>query len=242
MIAGSWRSRVELWMLAKRSLMRKMQILSFTIVLLAAGTTHAQTKMALGLALGGSYNTHTGSVLEKTASGVGLVGGGQIDLSFTKSLGLLTTIYVYDNRLGKSTYALTEGGIDYSLDASVTVAYAGVEPLLKFTFPDIRFYIVAGPNIGFKVEGQSVVNATITTPGYSFSNGYASQTTKSDLADVNTRFELSLGGGYVFAIDKQSRLTTQVSVAYGLNTIQKSVDWHISSIKLIAGLEFDVFQ
>ena len=219
-----------------------MLVVSIAVMFASACIVHAQTKMAVGLALGGSFNIHTGADLQKTGTGTGFVGGGQIDLSFSKSLGLLTTFYAYDNRIGKYTNTLTQGGLDYSLDVSVTIAYAGVEPLLKFTMPDVRFYFVAGPSIGFMVQGQSEVTTTITTPGYSYSTGYSYQTTTNDLQNINTRLELTLGGGYVFKIDGQSRLTTQLSFTYGLNSIEKNVDWRINSIRLIAGLEFDVFQ
>lgn len=222
--------------------MRKMLVVSIAVMFASACIVHAQTKMAVGLALGGSFNIHTGADLQKTGTGTGFVGGGQIDLSFSKSLGLLTTFYAYDNRIGDYTHTLTQGGIDYLFDVSVTIAYAGVEPLLKFTMPDNRFYFVAGPSIGFMVQGKSQVTSTITTPGYSFPNGFSSQTATNDLTDINTRFDFNLGGGYVFRIDSQSRLTTQLSFTYGLNNIEKNVDWRINSIRLIAGLEFDVFQ
>jgi hypothetical protein len=222
--------------------MRNALVLILIAVLVGASTVHAQARTAVGFVIGGNYNIHSGAALQKTGIGVGLVAGGQLDISFTKSLALLTTIYGYDNRIGNYTQTLTQGGVDYSLDVSVTVAYAGVEPLLKITMPDIRFYIVAGPSIAFKVEGQSEVNTTITTPGYAFPSGYTSQTSSGDIADAKTRFELNFGGGYIFRIDQQSRLTTQLSFTYGLNTVQKNVDWRVNSIRLIAGLEFDVFQ
>jgi hypothetical protein len=200
----------------------------------------AQTKIAVGLALGGSYNVHTGSNLQKTGTGFGFAGGGQLDISFTKSLGLLTTIYAYDNRIGNYIHTMTQGGLDYSADVTVTIAYAAVEPLLKYTMPDKRFYLVVGPYIGYKVDGRSEIITTILTPGYSFSNGFSYVTTSSDLQDVNLRFELAFGGGYAFAIDPTSRLTAQLTAGYGLNDIEKNVNWRINSIRLIAGLEFDL--
>ncbi len=224
-----------------RDLMRKMLVLSFVLVLVGASTAHAQTKMALGLALGGGYNIHSGSNLAKPATGVGFAGGVQIDVSFTKSLALLTTVYAYDNRMGSYTHDVTIDGIDFSDDNSVTIAYAGIEPLLKFTMPDDRFYVVAGPSIGFKVEAKGEDTQTTTTPAAGFPYGYSYQTTYEP-PDINTRFELNVGGGYVFRIDGQSRLTTQLTFAYGLNNIEKNVDWRINSVRLIAGLEFDIAQ
>ena len=221
--------------------MRKMLVLSFVLVLVGASTAHAQTKMALGFALGGNYNIHTGSNLAKTATGVGFVGGVQIDVSFTKSLALLTTVYAYDNRIGSYTHDVTIDGIAFSDDNSVTIAYAGIEPLLKFAMPDDRFYVVAGPSIAFKVQARGENTQTTTTPATGFPYGYSYQATYEP-PDINTRFELNVGGGYVFRIDGQSRLTTQLTFAYGLNNIEKNVDWRINSIRLIAGLEFDILQ
>jgi hypothetical protein len=216
--------------------------LCLTSILFLSAPALAQKPMAVALTLGGSYNLHTGADLQKTGSGVGFVGGAQLDVPLSGSLDLLTGVYAYDNRIGNYTHTLTQGGIDYSLDVTVTVAYAEVEPMLKYTMPDKRFFLVAGPSVGFKVEGQSEVTTTILTSGYSFSNGYSYQTTTNELQDINTRFELHAGAGYVFTIDRQSRLTTQLTFGYGLNNVEKNVDWRINSIRLIAGLEFDIFQ
>jgi hypothetical protein len=225
----------------KKDAMRKLKILGYAVLLISTGIVQAQTKMALGLALGGSYNVHTGSGLPKTATGVGFVGGVQIDVSFTKSFALLTTVYAYDNRIGSYTRDVTIDGIDFTEENTVTIAYAGIEPLLKFSMPDDRFYLLAGPSIGFKVQAQEDDTQTTTTPATGFPNGYSYQSTYEP-ADINTRFEFNVGGGYVFRIDAQSRLTTQLTFAYGLNKIEKNVNWSINSIRLIAGLEFDVFQ
>ena len=220
--------------------MKSPLLLTLIYCALCVNSAAGQTKLALGLVLGGSFNIHTGSSLQKTATGVGFVGGGQADLSFSKSLALLTTIYGYDNRLGSYSHDLSQDGVDFTADVSTTIAYAGIEPLLKFSFPDDRFYLVAGPNIEFKITGRSDVDMTINTPGYSFPDGYPVQSTSYDVTDVNTRFELTFGGGYVFKIDPTSRLTAQLSFGYGLNQVAKNSDWRISSIRAVAVLEFDI--
>ena len=221
--------------------MLKMKMLGFAILILSASVLQAQKKMSLGLVLGGSYNIHTGSGLAKTATGVGFVGGVQMDVSFTKALGLLTTVYAYDNRIGGTTRDVMIDGIVFTDVTSVTIAYAGIEPLLKYTMPDDRFYFVAGPSIGFKVEAHGEDTQTTTTPATGFPDGYSYQSTYKP-ADVNTRFEFNVGAGYVLKIDGQTRLTTQMIFAHGLNNIEKNVDWRINSVRLIASLEFDVFQ
>ena len=221
--------------------MRKVQFLTIAVFMITTGVVQSQTRTALGLALGGSYNIHSGSGLPKTATGVGFVGGLQIDVSFSKAFALLTTVYAYDNRIGGYTRDVTIDGIDFTDEHSVTIAYAGIEPLLKYTMPDDRFYLLAGPSIGFKVEAQGDDIQTTSTPTTGFPDGYSYQSTYEP-PDINTRFEFNVGAGYMFKIDGQSRLTTQLTFAYGLNKVEKNVDWRINSFRLIAALEFDVFQ
>jgi hypothetical protein len=217
-------------------------IVAIAITLGAVSRISAQTKFAAGLVVGGSYNMHTGAALQKSGSGVGFAGGGELNIAFDKAFGIQTTAYVYDNRVGSYTHELSEGGIDYSADVAVTIAYAELEPLLKYTMPDKRFYLLAGPSVGFKVDGQSEIVTSILTPGYSFSNGFTYQTTTSELRDILMRVELIFGGGYSFAIDNQSRLNGQLTIGYGLTNIEKNVDWRINSIRLVAVLEFDIFR
>ena len=219
--------------------MSKIKILSCLALLMSTCIVQAQTRTSIGLALGGSYNVHSGSGLAKTATGVGFVGGVQLDLAFSRPFAVLTTLYVYDNRLGNYTRDVTINGIPFTEENSVTLAYAGIEPLLKFSMPDDRFYFLVGPNIGFKVEAHGETTQTTSTPATGFPYGYSYQSSYEP-SDINTRFELTAGGGYVFRIDAQSRLTTQLTLEYGLNKVEKNVDWRITSIRLIGGLEFDI--
>jgi hypothetical protein len=222
--------------------MRIRRIFEIVILLGAVSTLSAQTKFAAGLVVGGSYNMHTGSALQKSGSGVGFAGGGDFTIAFDNAFGIQTTVYAYDNRVGSYSHDLSLAGIDYSADVAVTIAYAEIEPKLKYTMPDKRFYFVMGPNIGIKVDGHSEVTTTILTSGYSFSNGLAYQTTANELTDVSTRLELIFGGGYSYAIDGQSRLVGQLTIGYGLTNIEKNVDWRINSIRLVGVLEFDIFR
>lgn len=146
-------------------------VLLVGVCLVLATTAQAQFKMAIGPAIGLNFNIHSGSDLDKTGTGVGLVVGGQADMSFSKSLGLLTTLYFYDNRSGSFSQTGSQGGVNYTVDVSASVAYFEIEPLFKFTLPDAPIYFVAGPALGFNVEGESEAKTTVTTPGYYFPGG-----------------------------------------------------------------------
>lgn len=207
-----------------------------------ASTVQAQYKLAVGLVFGANVNVHTGAALQKTATGVGFVTGGQAELSFTKSLGALATVNFYDNRIGSYTHTFTDLGVDYSADESETVVYLDIEPLLKFTLPDVPFYVVAGPSVGFSIQGKSEATTTIMTPGYSFPDGTDNLVAKTDLQNVNTRYEVKVGCGYTYVIDKKTHVNIQFIYSDGLNKVTRDLDWKIMSFGLTAAFEFDLGQ
>ncbi|MCX6135231.1 MAG: outer membrane beta-barrel protein [Ignavibacteriales bacterium] len=208
-----------------------------TLSLAGASLAPGQFQIAVGPAVGGNYNEHTGTELPGKATGVGVIIGGQANLSFTGSIGLLATIS-FDNRIGKITYSGTDGVIDYSSDASVTVAYLSIEPLFRYTLPNRPFYFVTGPSIGFPVQGKSETTTQILTPGYSFSNGYAVQTVNTGIEDMKVRFEWKIGGGYVFQIDKKTAVSMHLVYSRGFTDIVDKLDWRVNSISFLGSFQF----
>lgn len=223
--------------------MKKLSlVLLVGVCLVLATTAQAQFKMAIGPALGLNFNIHSGADLEKSGTGVGLVIGGQADMSFSKSIGLLTTLYFYDNRSGSYSSTGSQQGVNYTVDVTASVAYFEIEPLFKFTLSDAPIYFIAGPDLGFSVEGQSEAKTTITTPGYTFQGGGTSQTNKSSIKDMNARFEMKFGGGYIFPLSKGMRINSQFTFGYGLTNIAKDVNWKIMSFGLLGSIEFDIVK
>ena len=211
------------------------------ICLAGVSVSLAQFQMAVGPAVGMNYNQHSGADIPPHATGFGLILGGQADLSFTKSVGLLATIS-FDNRIGKYTSTGTTGGIDYSTDASVTIAYLSVEPLLKYTLPGRPFYVVTGPCIGFPVQGKSETFMEILTDGYSFPNGYATQQVNTQVQNMKMRYEWKIGGGYALRIDKKTALSMHVVYARGFSDVVDKLDWRVNSISFLSCFEFTLGQ
>jgi hypothetical protein len=161
-------------------------------------------------------------------------------MSFSKSIGLITSLYFYDNRSGSYSQGGSEQGVNYTSDVSASLAYFEIEPLFKLKLPTAPIYFVIGPTLGFNVEGSYETTTKITTPGYTFQGGGTSQTSKGTLKDLNTRFELRFGGGYIYPLSKGLHLNPQLLFGYGLTNVQKDVSWKIISFQLLVGVQFDV--
>lgn len=215
----------------KEVVMKKLSlILVVCLCLVFVSTVQAQFKMAIGPAMGLNFNIHSGSDVQETGTGVGFAIAGQADMSFTKSLGLLTSFYFYDNRSG--SYSQTQSSYygSYTQNVSASLAYFEIEPLFKYTLPQAPIYIVAGPSLGFNVESSYEYKAT----------GY--QTQKGTLKDMNTRFELKAGGGYIYPLSKDMRINGQLTFGYGLTNVQQDVKWKVLSFGVLASIEFDVVK
>jgi hypothetical protein len=200
-------------------------------------TAIAQVEVSVGPAVGMNYNMHTGNDVALSTRGYGLVFGGRADLAFSKTLGLLTTI-AYDNRIGKFSDSGTDGVIEFSRDASLTVAYVSIEPLFKYTIPDRPVYFVTGPCLGIPVQGKNETTMTILTPGYSFPNGYATQTQNTTIENINTRFEWKIGAGFTYTVDKKTILNFHLVYARGFTDVVKNFNWQVNSLTLLSSFEF----
>ena len=163
-------------------------------------------------------------------------------MSFSKMIGLQTTLFFYDNRSGSFSSTGNQQGINYSVDVDASVAYFEIEPLFKLTLPDAPIYFVGGPSLGFSVQGETSAKTTITSQGYTFPGGATSQTTKASIKDMNTRFEMKFGGGWIMPLSRGMRINSLLAFGYGLTNVQKDVKWKILTFGLLTGIEFDVVK
>ncbi|TSA24849.1 hypothetical protein D4R75_00555 [bacterium] len=222
----------------QRKALRKMSVVLIIGACLAfAPKAQAQIELSVGVAVGTNYSIHSGSALPKTATGLGLIIGGQAEMSFTRSLGIVTTIS-YDNRIGYYSDNGSDLGIDFTEDVLLSASYISIEPMFKYVFPNRLFYVVSGPCLGIAVQGRSETTTNIVTPGYSFPTGYATQTVKGTLENMNSRFEWKVGAGYGYQIDKTTRLNFQLTYGHGLTKVAKDLDWKVNSLTLLGSFEF----
>lgn len=200
----------------------------------------AQFKLGLEPALGLNYNIHTGSDLKETGSGIGIVFGGYAHMSFSKSIGMIAGLAFYDNRSGSYSETGSEGGINYTNDVSVSLAYFQIESLFKYSLPTSDVYVVMGPVLGFNVESESEVTTKITTPGYVFPGGSNSQKNKASIKDTQVRFELKFGAGYEIPLTETIDIVPQLTFGYGLTNVVKDVKWKILSFQALVGVKFNL--
>ena len=144
--------------------MKKILAIFVLVLFLVPGLTNAQFKMSIGPAVGFNWNFHSAG--NATGNGIGLFLGGTCDMEFSKSLGLVGNLYVFDNKYG--SYNGNGLGINY-----VTL-----EGLLKWNLNSSKFYFLSGLGFGF-CTGSSPSGITNTNvrievkagAGYNFEIG-----------------------------------------------------------------------
>jgi hypothetical protein len=202
------------------------------LVLISVQIAPAQFKMAVGGGMGLNLNLYSGSDVNG-GSGLGFAVAGQADMSFSKTIGILTSIYFYDNRSGSYTQTGNYYGTNYTVDISASVAYFEIEPLFKLKLEDTPVYFVIGPSLGFNVENSYEAKTTANNQ---------SSTQKATIQNMNTRFEIKAGSGYVFPLNKSMRINSQLTFGYGLANVVKDVNWKILTFGLLASFEIDVVK
>jgi hypothetical protein len=227
--------------------MKKLAALLF-VILFISGVSYSQFKLKLGPTTGMNFNLHTGSDIE-SGSGFGFIIGGQLDMSFTPTVGLITNMQFYDNRSGSTT---KEGSNQYQDGQgnpvtstvedgnSVSLAYFMIEPLFKLNLPGSGMYFVGGPAFGFNVEGSFERTITETLPPpYTFQNNQNTQTQKAkgSMKELLVRLALKFGAGYDIWVGSVI-ITPQVNFEYGIVKVQSDVAWRVLTIQALGTVKF----
>src|ERR1035437_1286233 len=197
----------------------KARLLNIVIlVLLSSALSFPQFRLYLGPQIGLNFNLHTGSDLPTSGNGFGMLGGGQVDMEFSHSIGLIANVGFYDNRYGSTsnTGSTVVNGqtISYTTDNNASLAYFTIEPLLKINVSGSDFFFFVGPSIGFTVESSGESVTTINTPGFVFNDNTTKQTVKASIQNTLARFELKLGAGYNIPIGDMIAIAPQISFGY----------------------------
>ncbi len=191
-----------------------------------------QFSMKVGPTIGMNFNIHSGSDLEETGTGLGLMIGSEADMSFSPVFGIIARLIFYDNMSGSNSTTGTYYGTPYTADQDASVGYFTIDALCKVAIPRSGFYFFAGPSFGIPVEGQSTT--TIKAQGYQDSK------TKASLQDQTARFALKFGAGYDIPITRTMDISPDVSFSMGLTKVVSDVSWRIMSIHAGATLKFHV--
>jgi hypothetical protein len=202
-----------------------------TILISIVSTTEslAQFKMKVGPVVGMNFNIASGDLFTDTYTGLGILLGGQLDMSFTPMIGLITNVYFYDNK--SHSYDYTNNQEDD--DVTFRVSYFQIQPLFKLAIPKSGFYFFAGPGVGFSIQSKLKITQTVGNNNPVVTN--------YTLKNLGTRFELKAGSGFDINISKMVAITPEFSFAYGLTDVfSKGKSWGIMTFNLSAICKIEV--
>lgn len=163
--------------------------ISFVAVLLAVMFLTADVSQAQGVKIGprlaGNLNIFNAKNLTGTWNGVGIGVGGTVDLSFSRTIGMMVNLTVFDMR--SFSNSTTQNNVTF--ETSYSLSYITVDPMFKAEFSG--FYMVGGPSLGVKISSSA-------------------EQTRSDQTNVATidpktksvRFDFAVGTGYTFKLSE----------------------------------------
>ena len=176
--------------------------------------------------------------MPETVTGFGMAFGGQVDMDFTPTIGLITNIQFYDNRSG-STSKIVSGTLNgvtlqnAEEEQATSLAYFMIEPLFKLSIPQSNFYFVGGPVVGFNIEASS----TYTVTHQQLQQPYEVKTT---LQNMLVRFGLKAGAGYDISLSNLVDLTPQFNFEFGITNTQSNLTAKILTFQVMVGAKFKV--
>jgi hypothetical protein len=194
--------------------------------------------MKVGPTLGLGFNIGTGSDLPNSYTGLGFIIGGQVDMNFTPTIGIITNLQFYDNKSGSYDEEGTFNGASYTLENGVSLAYFMIEPLFKLSLPQSNFYFVGGPMVGFSVEGTSETTLSSQNNQLTFQDGSTKQ--KASLKNLNVRFGLKVGAGFDINVSPLLDITPQFNFEYGLTNVQSDFSSKVLCLQLLTTVKFKV--
>lgn len=212
--------------------MKKHLLLLLLLLLAVSSVNYAQFKMGLTPVTGINLNLHSGSDLNKSGNGFGLLVGAQADMQFSPSIGMIAGFIFYDNRSASFSESGVNQGYQYESDLDVSLAYFQLEALLKYKLPS-KFYFVFGPVLGFNMDAESEVTIKYSQFNQTYNN-------KSSIKDTETRFELKAGAGYEIPVSENIDIIPQLTFGYGLTNVVEDVKWKIMTFQTQVGVRFSL--
>jgi len=197
----------------------------------------AQFKLQLGPVTGLNFNIGTGSDCPNTSTGFGFVIGGQLDMNFTPSAGLITNLQFYDNRSSSFSEDGSVNGIKYTVENSASIAYFIIEPLFKLTLQGSSLFFVVGPSVGLNIQATRERKLTSSTDNVTFQDGTTKQS--ASIKNMNARFEMKLGSGLDINLGSVI-LAPMLTFGYGITNIQQDISARILTIQALVAVKFNL--
>jgi len=198
-----------------------------TIIILFSYSTLAQS-VKIGPRITGNFNIYNQDGLTGSWNGIGVGFGGTVDMTFGKTIGIMTNLIMFDMR----NFSNSQTQNNLTTEQSFTLSYLTITPMFKAEFSG--FYMVAGPSFGIKLNSSG--EKTQTVPG---------QPPNVIPVNIETNslvFDIAVGTGYNFKLSSGIYLGSDVMVFI---PISKTYDTpglsnSIFTIKLGGSLKFQI--
>lgn len=203
-------------------------ILSIAVLLLLITTSLTAQSVKIGPRISGNMNIFNQDGLVGTWSGIGVGIGGTVDISFSKSLGMITNLTVFDMK----NFSNSIINNNTTTETSLSLAYLTIDPLFKAEFSG--FYMLGGVSVGIKMSSSG--EKTVSAPGLNPSVSAFNVETNS------IKFDLATGTGYNFKLSQSMVLGSDFMVYIPLSNTFDSPGRSNStlSLKLGASLKFRI--
>lgn len=200
-------------------------VIILLLLFIISGSINAQS-VAIGPRISGNFNIYNAQGATGTWNGIGVGIGGNVDISFSKKLGILVNLTVFDMKNFSNT--ITSGNT--TQETSASMSYLTIDPMFKAEFSG--FYMVGGPSIGIKLSSSGERSTVVT--------GQAPNVQAINLTTNTVKFDIAVGTGYNFRLSQDLILGSDLIAYIPLsNTFDTpGVSNSVFTIKLGAALKF----
>lgn len=211
----------------KNKMKNIVTILAIAIVIGIAGSANAQ-RVLMGPRLSGNFNIYNQKGLTGTWNGLGVGVGGQIDVLFNKTVGILGNLTVFDMK----NFSNTQTTNNVTTDQAYSLSYATIDVMFQANFSN--YYFAAGPTLGVKLNSSGEITQTAT--------GQAPVVQASNIETKSTVFNITAETGYNIPLSPDMYLGTSLGVNIPLSSTYNTpgIDNSILSLKLGVALKFRI--
>jgi hypothetical protein len=201
--------------------------LVFAFLVFTSTNVFAQS-VKIGPRITGNFNIYNEKGQTGSWNGIGIGVGGNVDVSFSRHLGILVNLTVFDMKNFSNTTTVNNVSDEYSH----TLSFLTIDPLFKAEFNG--FYMVGGPSVGIKLAGSGEFTRTVTgkQPSISPLNGSYN----------SLRFDIAVGTGYNFYLSEGLYLGTDLMAYIPLTNVfdAPGLSTSLFSLKLGVALKFSI--
>lgn len=207
---------------------KSINIFTIAVLLLFMSSLLSAQSVKIGPRLTGNLNIYNQDGLTGTWNGIGIGIGGTVDISFSRNIGLLTNLTVFDMR----NFSNETTSNNVTLENSLSLAYLTIDPMFKAEFSG--FYMLAGASVGIKMSssGERTQSATGQNP----------TVTTLDFETNSIKFDIAAGTGYNFKLSSSMDLGADFLVYIPLSNTYDfpGLSNSLLSLKLGASLKFRI--